>query len=112
VPLDLRGATSALLIKGSNKPVQEKLRREQINIITKRVIFLMTDNLKLLCQCAKSGNNKKFDITCQHLWFCHTESDGIFPLGIFILNHLENQPFQIFEITEQIYCEIFNGTVY
>jgi len=45
VPVEFIVVTAVALVKGSNKLVQEKLRREKNNIIMKRVIFFMADIL-------------------------------------------------------------------
>jgi hypothetical protein len=45
VPVELSVVTAAALVQGAKKPMQEKLKREKINIITKRVIFFMADIL-------------------------------------------------------------------
>jgi hypothetical protein len=41
VSVELSVVTATALVKGAIKPLQEKLKREKINIITKRVIFFM-----------------------------------------------------------------------
>jgi hypothetical protein len=58
VPIELRVVRAGSLVKGANKPVQEKLRRKKNNIITKRAIFFMAYTTSYYVNVLKSGKKK------------------------------------------------------
>jgi hypothetical protein len=51
-------ARELAVVKGANRLLPKKMKREQSNIITQRVIFFMTVTLYLYVNVLKSGNKK------------------------------------------------------